>query len=321
MEATQEVKRAAARRFYTDTLLTRLDNPSKGSIIAIMQRLHEDDFPAFLIEGGRYRHLNLPAIAEAAMKIALHRQDIWHRRQGDILDPHRFTLAKLDELKAEIGRVTFAAQYQQAPVLPEGGLIDMTKLKLVDHPPGRDECQLIIQSWDTAVETGPNCCYSVCTTWGYKEDDNTWHLLDLFRARLRGADLQARIIQLRDKWKPLEVVVERTNATSIMCSNMETDGKFVPTLLSPKGAKLERVTPHLDWFESGKLAFPTEVDWWPDLKNEMRAFPDGRYDDQVDSISQFLRYVRHYGEGYLLDIDPETGRMIGNYRPDFDRRW
>ena len=45
----QEVMRAKARQFYTETLRSRLDNPRTGSIIAIMQRLHEDDFPAFLL--------------------------------------------------------------------------------------------------------------------------------------------------------------------------------------------------------------------------------------------------------------------------------
>lgn len=163
-EARQEVMRAKARQFYTETLRSRLDNPRAGSIIAIMQRLHEDDFPAFLLENGRYHHLNLPATAEEDEEIALHRSMTWRRAKGYILDPYRFTAESLADQEKEMGRVAFAAQYQQRPVLPDGAVIDMKKLKLVDAPPAKDECIYRMQSWDTAVETGPNCSYSVCTT-------------------------------------------------------------------------------------------------------------------------------------------------------------
>lgn len=317
-EARQEVMRAKARQLYTETLRSRLDNPKTGSIIAIMQRLHEDDFPAFLLEKGRYRHLNLPAIAEEDEDIPLHR-GTWRRRQGDILDPYRFDEAGLEDLKAEIGRVPFAAQYQQNPVLPEGAVIDIAKLTLVDKPPAKEECTWIVQSWDTAVETGPNCSYSVCTTWGYK--DKAWYLLDLFRARLDGAQLKARIVQLHKAWGAEEVLIEKTNATSYMWSAMRQEGGLLPTLISPDGSKLERLSPHLDYMYAGRAVFPTEVEWWPALRDEMRAFPESRHDDQVDTISQFISWARGGRGMALLDTDPKTNRRYGHDRSDFERRW
>ena len=42
----------------------------------------------------------------------------------------------------------------------------------------------------------------------------------------------------------------------------------------------------------GRVAFNPEAETWRGLLNEMRAFPDGRHDDQIDSISQFLKWVR-----------------------------
>jgi phage terminase large subunit-like protein len=36
--------------------------------------------------------------------------------------------------------------------------------------------------------------------------------------------------------------------------------------------------------------FPKESPWLPDLEAEVFAFPRGRHDDQVDSISQALGY-------------------------------
>jgi hypothetical protein len=40
---------------------------------------------------------------------------------------------------------------------------------------------------------------------------------------------------------------------------------------------------------------PKEADWLPELQREIVNFPNGRYDDQVDSISQFLYWARMRG--------------------------
>ena len=36
------------------------------------------------------------------------------------------------------------------------------------------------------------------------------------------------------------------------------------------------------------MLFPTQAPWLADLEDELFAFPRGRHDDQVDSISQAL---------------------------------
>jgi hypothetical protein len=45
-------------------LITRLNNKKIGRIIAIMQRLHEDDLVGHLLELGDWKLLRFPAIAE-----------------------------------------------------------------------------------------------------------------------------------------------------------------------------------------------------------------------------------------------------------------
>lgn len=51
-------------------------------------------------------------------------------------------------------------------------------------------------------------------------------------------------------------------------------------------------------FEAGLVHFPKNAWYLQDLLAELLAFPNGRHDDQVDSISQALAYRF---SGYTLD--------------------
>ena len=43
--------------------------------------------------------------------------------------------------------------------------------------------------------------------------------------------------------------------------------------------------------EAGHVHLPQRARWLEDLRFELMQFPYGRYDDQVDSISQFLNWI------------------------------
>jgi hypothetical protein len=122
-DAQSESAREALKQWYSNTLLSRLDNKSEGSIIVVMQRLHPDDLVGHLLDQGGWRHLNLPAIAEKEMEVALSPTRTHRRQIGDLLHPTRESQTALDELKASMGSVEFAAQYQQAPIPIGGNLI------------------------------------------------------------------------------------------------------------------------------------------------------------------------------------------------------
>jgi predicted phage terminase large subunit-like protein len=44
--------------------------------------------------------------------------------------------------------------------------------------------------------------------------------------------------------------------------------------------------------EAGQVFIPESAPWLADYLNEILAFPNGKYDDQVDSTSQFLTWER-----------------------------
>lgn len=65
-DAFSETKRSAANQWFTNTLLSRLDDKRTGAIVVVMQRVHMDDLTGFLLQqSDEWEVLSLPAIAPA----------------------------------------------------------------------------------------------------------------------------------------------------------------------------------------------------------------------------------------------------------------
>jgi hypothetical protein len=168
-DARSETERQRVKEFYEQTLFSRLNDKQNGAIIAIQQRLHEDDLAGYLLAKGNFTHLDLKAIAEEDEEHALGNRRIYRRLKGEALFPRCEPLATLDEIRRDIGSAAFSAQYQQNPVPPDGNRLRWEWFGTYDERPPRSFFQSVVQSWDTAVTAEPKSDFSVCTTWGYRE--------------------------------------------------------------------------------------------------------------------------------------------------------
>jgi hypothetical protein len=63
-EAMSEAQRKNANDWYDSTLYSRLNHKTKGCIVIIMQRLHEDDLVGHVLKQEGWQLLSFPAIAE-----------------------------------------------------------------------------------------------------------------------------------------------------------------------------------------------------------------------------------------------------------------
>jgi predicted phage terminase large subunit-like protein len=61
----------------------------------------------------------------------------------------------------------------------------------------------------------------------------------------------------------------------------------------PKGDKVQRLSTVTPVMEEGLVFMPANAPWLRALLEELLVFPAGSYDDQVDSISQFLNWHRN----------------------------
>jgi predicted phage terminase large subunit-like protein len=286
-EARSPTIREELRAWFDGTLLSRLNNKAEGKIISIQQRLHEDDLPAYMLEKG-YKHLNLPAIAGREERIPIGRGTVHHRRVGDLLDPTREDETVLAELRRDLGSTVFSAQYQQDPIAPEGNMIRLEWFGSYHKEPERHQFLKVIQSWDTGMTANPGSDPSVCTTWGFERKARKWYLLHVLLARLEYPDLKRAVVGLWRQHKPDCILMERAGSGISLWQDFRANGPFRLTMVPPIASKEERFNGCLGEVEAGHILLPAEAPWLDDFKNELKAFPSGRHDDQVDSFSQFV---------------------------------
>ncbi len=289
-ERMSDTKRAAVAEWYGSTLTSRLDCKTEDVIVLIMQRLHVDDLVGHLLDKGEpWTHLNLPAIAEQDEKIALGDGRFHLRKTGELLHPERESMEVLERQKAEMGSQNFSAQYQQAPVPPEGALIKGSWFRTYPRAPERAPGDRVVQSWDTATKAETTNDYSVCTTWLIRGRD--YYLLDVLRERLEYPDLRRRILSHAARHSATPVLIEDAGTGAPLIQDLRREGKLRPIPIRPERDKIVRLDAQSAVIEAGHVLLPDQAPWLDDFRSEILAFPGGRYDDQVDSMSQFLAWA------------------------------
>ena len=275
--------------------MSRLNDKSTGAIILVMQRLHVDDLAGHVLEREGWVHLNLPAIAEVDEHIRIG-EERWHvRRVGDLLHPVREGQAELDEMKRSLGSAAFAAQYQQQPVHIDGNMIRWSWFRTYNGDLSRYEDDEIVQSWDTASKSGELNDYSVCTTWLMR--NNAYYLLDLYRARLDFPALRKQAIELERRYRPNAVLIEDKGSGIQLIQSLRESGDIYPIAITPEADKIVRASSQSAQIEAGRVFLPQQAPWLGDFQIELAAFPNGRHDDQVDSMSQFLIWAFNHESG------------------------
>jgi predicted phage terminase large subunit-like protein len=289
-ESMSEPARKRVIDWYAGTLVSRLNDKENGPIVVVMQRLHENDLAGHLLGQGGWEHLDLPAIAVEDSVIPLGPGKVM-RWIGDILHPNRESKDALDRIKAEIGSLQFSAQYQQRPVPLEGNLIRREWFRYYDHLP-QGSAGRIVQSWDIAMMTADANDYSVCTTWRMIKSD--YYLIDVFHARLQYPDLRRKIASLAAKHGAGPILIENTGPGMALLQDLWRDlprGMARPLGQKPEGSKADRMVAQSAKIEAGHVHLPRDADWLDTFLLELLAFPNGRHDDQVDSVSQFLKWA------------------------------
>ncbi len=196
-------------------------------------------------------------------------------------------------IKIELGSYAFASQYQQNPLPFSSGIIKQEWLKRYQGIP--DNLSNITQSWDTAVSVNNTSDFSVCTTW--TKIDNRFYLLDVYRAKLEYLNLKKQFFSFAQRWNPYAILIEEKASGQQLIQEFKLNSDLPIISIIPRNDKLTRFNQIVPLIESGRIFLPHHAIWLSDFEYEMLMFPDTHHDDQVDSVVQYLQWIKTKNSG------------------------
>ena len=84
-----------------------------------------------------------------------------------------------------------------------------------------------------------------------------------------------------------------------------------PIGVKPDGSKADLMVAQSAKIEAGHVHLPREADWLDNFLLEILGIPQAKHDDQVDSVSQFLKWV-----STRAWYDDDIGGFISVPKPD-----
>lgn len=279
--AHSELERNTALTTFDETLSTRLNNPSTGAIVVIMQRLHTLDLTGHLLAKGGWKHIRFPMEYEANNPDPLDKRT----REGEPLWPERFTPDVIAAMKLNLGSYGYAGQAQQRPNPKGGGIWRTGWFKQWRALPAN--LTNYTQSWDFAAKDTKDGSYNVGQVWAENGPDK--YLLDQVRFRGGMNDALTMFKALCNKWPQCraKLIEDKANGSPILNMLEQEIGGLIATNPGVRG-KAERAQAVAPFIEAGNVWIPAESNWLSDFLSEIEAFPNGAHDDQVDTASQAL---------------------------------
>ncbi len=288
-EIYSKVARDKVKFAYDNVISTRLVHPAESKIVLIMQRLHADDLTGHVVQQQKWQQLIIPAVATKRERWITETAGEFTRRKGALLQPSRMGKAELEIRKRISGETNFQAQYQQQPSPEDGIVIRRQWLRYYDEAPACFDAK--IASWDTASSLSEDADWTVGTVWGIAH--NSIYLLDVIRDRFEGPDLRQCIEDVHRASRLDTTIIEDADFGRAIAQDLLRSSSYCrPQLYRPQIEKLARMEARASMFENGKVLLPRDAAWLPDYRHELLGFPNGRYDDQVDSTSQALDWIQ-----------------------------
>lgn len=269
-EADSDVIRQNVIDWFGNTLESRGNGENRSTpIILIMQRLHEADLAGFLLAGGngeKWDHISLPAIQE----------------DGTALWPLKHTIDQL-RLMEQSNPYVFAGQYQQRPAPEAGGEFKPGMLEVVDAIPAG---ATFVRAWDLAGTKGggdwtaggklgklPDGRYIIAGMERFQEDPGAVETSIKNTASADGKAITVAIPQ-----DPGQAGKAQIRSLTTYLSGYSVSSKPV------SGDKITRARPLASQVNIGNVLL-LRGGWNAALIEEMRNFPNGKNDDQIDALS------------------------------------
>jgi predicted phage terminase large subunit-like protein len=276
---------------FDNEIQTRLDYPKKGCIVVIAHRISEDDLPGQVLQKGGWQQLKLPLIATRSHTYDLEGGKVWNRKKGELLRPDAFTKRDIERLRAS-KQPGFETLQQQNP----GGR-DRLRIKekyFPTFPPA--ELQMrelpVVLSIDPGQKGGPTNSCSVIQALAPK--DGAHLLLDQWREHATFGDFRSAARRFIRKYRPSVVLIEATGQGPALIQDLKPQNGMELVPITPSGDKIERLRKHRRAIRDGLVQLPQGAPWYDEFISEATQFPYGLFDDQMDALSQYLKWIAEH---------------------------
>lgn len=275
-EARSGTVKRAIKNWYDTVFLTRMSKTSGQIIMATAWAV--DDLSALVMESNpNARSLKFKAIQD----------------DGTALVPSLHSVEKLLQLKSIMPPSYWAALYDSSPVIEGGNIFQTDWIKTYKDAeiPVFDE---IIQSWDMTFKDTAGSDLVCGQIWGRRRA--SYYLLDQILARMSFTASLEAVLAFRARWPEATgiLIEDKANGPAIIDALKGKVPGVIP--IEPDGSKIARAFAVTPLWQAGNVFIPANAPWRPDFDKEMISFPNAAHDDQVDAMTQALRYLAPHGE-------------------------
>ena len=267
-EARSPTVRRNVIDWFQNTLESRKNSPHTP-IVLIMQRLHEEDLAGWLLAGGNgeeWEHLSIPAI----------------QPDGTALWPVKHTIEQLRVMQ-KASPYVFAGQYQQQPAPPEGGEFHPEMIPIVDAIPAGTR---MVRAWDLAG-TDQGGDYTAGGLLG-QCPDGRYIIAGMERGQKGPEGVEAMVLATATsdgKSTPVVIPQDPGQAGKAQIRAFTRLLSGFPVSSKPvTGDKVTRARPLAAQVNVGNVLM-LRGSFNHELREELRLFPFGANDDQVDALS------------------------------------
>lgn len=299
-EAESETIRAKQKEWYQSTFYTR-EEPG-GAIVVIQTRWHEDDLSGWLLEEERaedeesegWHVVSFEAVKEShPLEIPLScTLEPDPRPTGAALCPERYPLERLRKIAARVGDYFFGALFQQRATPREGAFFKVSQLGYLDAEPAGLRS---VRAWDLGATAGAGD-YTAGVRLG-TDGAGRFIVSDVRRGQwgpeeadaevLSTAALDTRTVSIRGAQDPGAAGKRDAKAWVRMLAGYVVSTEHVT------GPKETRARALASQVNAGNVSL-VKGPWNRAFVEELRSFPLGRNNDQVDAVSDaFEELTRH----------------------------
>lgn len=228
---------------------------------------------------------NLPAICEDETI------DPIGRKVGEALFPEQRDIRFLRAVEAVTPPYEWSSQYQGRPQAEGSGQADTSNFIYIDHTELPKDAE-VVRSWDLAIGEKDRNDFIAGAMCAYDPEQDFLYIVDMWHGKKSWPKMRPILLTEAEEdkacWNCQRVGIEAVAGFGAVFQDVKSAllGEVrVQAVFPPKGGKLARALPWLNKIEAKRVYIVRGGSWVKKFIEELRTFPEGDHDDQIDAVS------------------------------------